>query len=184
MNNKILLSALFLLLCNLSNLAFAGMAPPDPTISFSSDERTDNEFFVGLNWELGGSMTPQGVIGYRRAKVDSSGNVDGFSLNYGFLFNGFQPGNIKAIYFDGKENLQGEIGFGYDFKKHSPLGVLGVQAQYINFGTDYIFGNGFKPYGGINSIDGYDKPDEITTKSCPATFTLSADGTACVGMVM
>lgn len=171
MNNKSILPLLLLLLCSISNLALAG-GPPSIPATFLDDERTDNKFFVGLNWELGASMVPQGVIGYRHAKVDSSGNVDGASLSFSFLFSKFQPASLKALYFDGKENLQGELGFGYDFRKQGMMGVLGLQSQYLNLGTDYLPGSGFRPYAGINSIGGYNKPDK--TPSCSAGFSFNA----------
>jgi hypothetical protein len=56
-----------------------------------------------------------------REKVDSDGGTQGANLSLDVNLAG---------------NIQGELGFGYDFIKDSPLIGAGLYGPYINLGTD------------------------------------------------
>jgi hypothetical protein len=56
----------------------------------------------------------------------------------------------------------------------------GVQGPYVNLGTDYLFGKGWQPYVGVNTLGRVRAPTE--SLSCPAGFNLQ--GTNCVPTVL
>jgi hypothetical protein len=72
-----------------------------------------------------------------RVKVDSDGGTQGANLSLDVdLAGNIQRGKIKVNYMRGQENIQGELGFGYDFIKDSPLIGAGLNEPYINLGAD------------------------------------------------
>jgi hypothetical protein len=148
-----------------ASVAFAGLltAPATPTTMVSgsgSSTDTVNRGYAGLKWTLGEGLTPAVVVGYRHARVQSNGDTQGgdvsFSLN---LVDGVHPGKLRAKYFNGQENVQGEVGGGYDFTKGIFAG-MGVQGPYTNLGVDYLFtaGSSWEPYFMLNTLKKYDKP--------------------------
>ena len=159
-------------LSTLASTSFAGFAPVSPTITSTPTKKTDNKFYAGLNWTLGGGAIPQLVLGFRNAKVESGGKTYGTGISMGFNLSKFGPGKLKLGYFDGREHLQGEANLGYDFASNKFLGGLGAQGPYVNGGVDYLFGDKLDPYFGINTID-YKKPAGTTTVTCPTNYTLT-----------
>lgn len=145
------ISALAVLFALLSTQVQAGLAAPTPAL-----DDDDEEFYAGLNWTLGKGMIPEGVVGYRDATVDGSGDVDGGDISLSFNLQPLGLSKTKLKYFSGEDNLQGEIGVGYQFGKNQFLGVVGLQGPYINAGADYVLGTGLEPYAGINTIGDYD----------------------------
>lgn len=140
--------------------AFAG--EPGPIFyTLIPASKTETRAFVGLNWRLNGGFTPALVLGAFRARVDSDGDTQGGNLAFHLnLAGGVKPGKIKLGYINGKENLQGEIGIGYDFLKNAPLLGLGVNAPYISAGVDAYTGPGFVPYVTVHSQGKFDKPNQ------------------------
>ena len=103
-------------------------------------------------------VKPEAVLGFRHANINSNGDTDGGDISISAKFmDGIQPGQIRAKYFNGKENVQGELGGGYDFTQ-GIFGSLGVHAPYSNIGLDlYPTVLKFDPYFQLDSIKGNDK---------------------------
>jgi len=169
-----------------ASAAFAGVNPvPTATTITVPGSATDsvNQAYAALKWTLGEGLTPAIVIGYRQARVKSSGDTQGADVSFSFnLVGGLHPGKLRAKYFSGRENLQGEVGAGYDFTKGIFAGVS-AQGPYTNLGVDYLFTSGapWEPYFMLNTLKKYDKPQgdtTTTTLSCPAGFILA--GNACI----
>ena len=132
-------------------------AAPPPSITTSTN---DNRAYAGLKWSLSGGIKPEAVLGFRHANINSSGDTDGGDISISAKFmDGFQPGQIRAKYFNGKEDVQGEVGGGYDFTQ-GIFGSLGVHAPYSNLGLDLLPNaeTKFNPYVQVDSIKGNNKP--------------------------
>lgn len=178
--------ALVLLLAGvcISSSAFAGI-PSIPatatTVTTGSGSRTDTRGYVGLNWTLGASLTPAVVLGVSNMRVKSNGDTSGARLAFHLnLAGGVAPGLVKLSYLQGKEDVQGEIGAGYNFIKAAPLLGLGVNAPYVAAGVDGYLSGEFSPYLGLTSQGKYKKPNggsSSTTYSCPSGYDLN--GTTC-----
>lgn len=165
------LSKLTLAFCSiLSSAAFAGA----PQIFYSlipgtaSVTLTDNRIYAGLKWTLNEGIKPQAVVGYRHARTESNGDTDGGDVSISAkIIDGFQLGKLRAKYFNGKENVQGEVGAGYDFTKGLFAGV-GVHAPYSLIGLDlhpFINDNKLEPYIQIDTNKRYKKPNG-TASTC------------------
>ncbi|HEX5786338.1 MAG TPA: hypothetical protein VFY35_16540 [Burkholderiaceae bacterium] len=128
----------------------------------SSARNTETKGYAGLKWSLSTGTTPAVVLGIVRAKVKSNGDTDGanlaFSLN---LAGGIKPGKLKLSYLNGKEDVQGELGLGYDFLKSAPLLGLGVNIPYLNAGVD-IYRDGYDPFVTLQTLKKWDKPAGTT----------------------
>lgn len=137
-------------------------AAPPPSITTSTN---DNRAYAGLKWSLSGGIKPEAVLGFRHANINSSGDTDGGDISISAKFmDGFQPGQIRAKYFNGKEDVQGEVGGGYDFTQ-GIFGSLGVHAPYSNLGLDLLPNaeTKFNPYVQVDSIKGNNKPSPSPT---------------------
>ena len=149
-----------------SNITFAGGGGSIlPSINTSTN---DYRVYAGLKWSLSGGIKPEAVLGFRHANINSSGDTDGGDISISAKFmDGFQPGQIRAKYFNGKEDVQGEVGGGYDFTQ-GIFGSLGVHAPYSNLGLDLLPNTQtkFNPYVQVDSIKGNNKPNP----SCPTDF--------------
>jgi hypothetical protein len=143
----------FLTLLTLSSYSFGGIA-------VISQTNTDNRAYAGLKWTLNEGIKPQAVIGFRHVKTESNGDTDGGDLSISAKFiDGFQLGKLRAKYFNGKENTQGEVGAGYDFMNGLFAGV-GVHAPYSNIGVDLLptAKDKIEPYFQLDTIKKIDKP--------------------------
>lgn len=133
----------------------------------SGASKTETKAYAGLNWTLGGGTTPALVLGATRARVQSDGDTAGGNLAFYInLAGGIKPGKLKLGYINGKENLQGELGVGYDFLKSAPLLGLGINAPYISAGVDAYAGPGFVPYATLRTQGKFDKPTNQTPAQC------------------
>jgi len=176
MKNSVFFAAVIAAL--FSATAFAGVVipPPSPTFTTSgADSKTETRGYAGLNWTLGGGYTPALVLGVTNTKVKSNGDTTGgrlaFHLN---LLGGITPGMLKLSYLNGKEDLQGEVGAGYNFIKSAPLLGLGVNAPYVAVGVDGYLNPGLVPYGTLHSQGKFSKPQpQSSVGSCPAPFTFT-----------
>ncbi len=54
----------------------------------------------------------------------------------------------------------------------------GVRVPYAYVGTDYLFGKGWQPYVGVDTLKRVKAHEETSTTSCPSGFDLSKG--ACV----
>lgn len=154
--------AVLLLSALMGSSALAGVSTLYSLIpATGSASKTETKAYVGLNWTLGGGATPALVLGAFRAKVDSNGDTTGGNLAFHVnLAGGIKPGKLKLSYLDGKEDLQGELGIGYDFLKGAPLLGLGLNAPHISAGVDAYAGPGFIPYATLHSQGKFDKPNQ------------------------
>jgi hypothetical protein len=161
--------------------AYAGKGGPSqpPTIaaSVSKQSRTDNKVYAGINWNFGARSGATAVIGYRGAKTRDNDKVRGFKVELGYILSGAPMGfgelRIKGL--AGTRDVQGEFGAGYGFHGQAFLLTGGVQGPYVVAGTDYLFGPGWQPYIGVNTLGKAKKARE--TFSCPAGYSLS--GSTC-----
>ena len=151
-----------------SNITFAGGGGLTlPSNKSSNDDRA----YAGLKWSLSGGIKPEAVLGFRHANISSNGDADGGDISISAKFmDGIQPGQIRAKYFNGKEDVQGELGGGYDFTQ-GIFGGVGIHLPYSNVGLD-LFPNAqmkFDPYVQLDTIKGNNKPNP----SCPTDFIYS-----------
>jgi hypothetical protein len=137
------------------------------TTTTGSASKSSTKAYAGLNWKMGGGMTPAVVLGVASTKTKSNGDTYGANLAFHFdVAGGFKPGKLKLSYLDGKENLQGELGIGYDFLKTAPLVGLGVNAPHLAAGVDGYLSHGFVPYATLHTLSKFDKPSRRTTTNC------------------
>lgn len=168
--------------------AFAGKGGPPPTPTFTTvvvgqDKSSEDEFFAGINWQFGASPQAEIVLGYRDVNVHSDGDVDGMGLDFTFpIKNGITFGEMRFKAIDGQDDWQGELGLGWSFLHKGFLLTGGAQGNFLTLGTDYVFGSGWEPYIGANSIGDYDAPSYLTetTASCPSPYVVAANGISCV----
>jgi len=161
--------------------AFAGEGGPTlpPTVPADSTQnsRNDNKIYAGINWNWGAREGATAVVGYRAAKVRGNDRVRGAKVEMSVVLSGAPVGlgeiRVKAL--AGKRNVQGELGAGFSFQGQAFLLNAGVQGPYVNGGTDYLFGKGWQPYIGVNTLGRVKKASE--TFSCPAGYDLS--GSTC-----
>lgn len=167
----------------LSTTVFAGFTPTPTFVTTagtsSGTSRTDTRAYAGLNWSLGGGYTPALVLGVTNAKVKSNGDTTGIRLAFHVnLAGGIAPGMLKLSYLNGKEDVQGEIGGGYNFIKSAPALGLGINGPYVSAGIDAYLNPGIVPYVSVNSQGAFSKPHPDVTLgtsvgSCPAPFTFT-----------
>lgn len=175
---KTLIKALAAFTCLLAfNYASAGVAPPPTTApTFTDTEVSDEEAFIGINWTLGGSLTPELEFGFRDVDVQSDGDVSGAGLSISFDLVNMTFDKIKLKGIKGDEDLQGELGGGYSLLGGHWLGTVGAQGQNFNLGLDLMQQGGIQLNGGFNTVDDYDAP--VKKASCPSSYTFN--GTTCV----
>lgn len=151
--------------------------PPTVAASVSKESRNDNKVYAGINWNFGARTGATAVLGYRGAKVRSNDKVRGFKVEASYILSGAPTGlgevRVKAL--AGGRSLQGELGAGYGFHGQAFLLNMGAQGPYVNVGTDYLFGPGWQPYVGINTLGRSRHARE--TLSCPAGYDRS--GSTC-----
>ena len=161
--------------------AFAGtggpVVPPTVPADVTKNSRNDNKIYAGINWNWGAREGATAVIGYRAAKVRSNDRVRGAKIEVSYVLSGAPMGlgevRVKAL--AGKRSVQGELGAGFSFQGQAALLNAGVQGPYVNGGTDYLFGKGWMPYVGVNTLGRVKGATE--TFSCPAGYDLS--GSTC-----
>ncbi|MDO6562179.1 hypothetical protein Q4488_02180 [Amphritea sp. 1_MG-2023] len=144
----------------LSFSSFAGIAPPMTTLT--DVEESKDEIFAGLNWELGGSLTPQLVIGFRSVDVKSDGDVEGAGTSISFSLLEKRFDKFKLFGIKGNDDVAGELGVGYGFINQHWLAMLGAQGDYINIGINLTQPAGFGFHGELNTTD-FKAPDQKST---------------------
>ena len=129
------LFALVLLICSAQLIADVGGYYETSVSSVSS---TDNKVYAGLKWTLNEGIKPQAVIGFRHAGIGYQGHTDGGDISLSAKFiDGFQLDKARLKYFNGGNDVQGELGGGYDFSKGLFIGGS-AKGPYINLGVDYL----------------------------------------------
>ncbi|MCC7463238.1 MAG: hypothetical protein IT480_12335 [Gammaproteobacteria bacterium] len=160
--------------------AHAGKGGPAPTATITKQKRNDNKAFVGINWNWGVRDGATVVVGYRWARVNGNGRVNGSLIDLTFPLSGadFGLGELHVKGLTGQRSAQVELGVGYGFQGDAFLLNGGARGPYVNLGTDYLFGKGWQPYVGIDTLGHVKRPKEITTLSCPEGYTLQ--GNSCI----
>jgi hypothetical protein len=157
----------------ISSSAFAGVPTYDLIPGANGAALTDNRAYAGLKWTLNEGIKPQAVVGFRHARTESNGNTDGGDLSISAkIIDGFQLGKLRAKYFNGKEDVQGEVGGGFDFTKGLFAGV-GVHAPYSLIGLDlhpFINDNKLEPYIQIDTIKKYKKNNSSSSECVMAAY--------------
>ena len=163
-------------LIGIAGLVHAG-ASVSPTETRTATESSEDEAFIGLEWTFGGSVLPEVEVGYRSVDVESNGDVSGAeaSLSYNFERGGLGKFKIEAV--EGEDNVQGQLGIGYNLANPGFMLTGGAQGNFIFGGIDYTFGSGLDIIGGFNTIGDYDVPAADVTLSCPDGYMLV--GTTC-----
>ena len=143
------LIVLLLLICSAQLLA-------GPVVySTSSISSNDNKVYAGLKWTLNEGIKPQAVIGFRHTNIGSDGHTDGGDISLSAKFiDGFQLDKTRLKYINGNNDVQGELGGGYDFTKGLFLGGS-ANGPYINLGVDYLIqakDKSIDPYIMLNTL--------------------------------
>lgn len=116
---------------------------------------------------MGGGWTPSVVIGVFNTRVKADGDTEGANLAFHLnLAGGIKPGKIKLSYLNGKEDVQGELGVGYDFLKGAPLLGLGVNLPYASLGADGYLNGTIAPFATLHSQGKFKKPSDINGRRC------------------
>jgi hypothetical protein len=130
--------------------------------------KTNTNAYAGLNWGLGGSWTPAVVVGVFNTRVKADGDTEGANLAFHInLVGGIKPGKLKLSYLNGKNDVQGEIGVGYDFVRGAPLLGLGANGPFIGAGIDGYLNFDIVPYLNIHSQDRFKKPSDSSPRCVP-----------------
>ena len=128
--------------------------------TIQSESFSDDRVYAALKWTFGESIKPEALLGFRHSKTQSNGDTDGGDLSISAKFiDGLQFSKLRAKYLNGKENVQGEIGGGYDFSNGLFTGIS-VHAPYSNLGVDFLplAKEKIESYIQIDTIKGNDKP--------------------------
>jgi len=142
-------------------LSCESTSPYSCVTAFQLQSSTDDSVYAALKWTFGDGIKPEAVLGFRHAKIDSTGDTNGGDLSISAKFiDGFQLSKFRAKYFDGKENIQGEIGAGFDFNKGLFTGIS-VHAPYSNLGIDLL------PFA-KDKLETYIQIDTIKSDNKPA----------------
>jgi len=151
--------------------AFAGKGGGTIPADVSKKSRNDNTVYAGINWNWGAREGATGVIGFRKAKTKSNNNVQGGKIEATIILSGAPVGfgELKLKGLAGSRSTQGELGLGFGHQGFLATG--GVQVPYANAGTDYVFGKGWQPYVGVNTLGKTKRARE--TLSCPSGYTLN-----------
>ncbi len=156
--------------------------PPTVAASINKESRNDNKLYAGINWNFGARTGATAVLGYRAAKVRANDRVRGAKVEVSYVLSGAPMGlgELRVKGLAGSRSLQGELGAGYGFQGQAFLLTGGVQGPYVNAGADYLFGPGWQPYVGVNTLGKAKGARE--TSSCPAGYSLS--GSTCTLIVL
>ena len=115
----------------------------------------DNKVYAGLKWTLNEGIKPQALIGFRHTNIGSDGHTDGGDISLSAKFiDGFQLDKTRLKYINGNNDVQGELGGGYDFTKGLFLGGS-ANGPYINLGVDYLIqakDKSIDPYIMLNTL--------------------------------
>ncbi len=133
-----------------------------PQYSFVDRKTSQTNVYAGLNWNLEGGKTPALVLGVFQTRVETDGDTRGANMAFHInLKNKIRPGKLNVSLLKGQEDLQGEIGFGFDFLKSEPLVLLGINAPYVSAGVNIYSNPGFVPFAQLHTKGDFHTPDKI-----------------------
>lgn len=148
-----------------------GIPPCVAPAGGSASSNTETVGFLGLQWNFG-SNAPELILGLRHTNTQADDRVYGGKVDLAFPLGKdlFTP-TVRVLGLAGNVDFQGELGMGIDTRSMSPLLAIGLQVPYANLGANYVFGDGFRPYVGFNSLE---RPSSRagTGLSCPPNYVL------------
>ncbi len=128
------------------------IAPSGGGLTLSKAYHTS--FIAGLQWNFGDSQ-PELVLGVRRTQTSTSSQVRGAKIDLAIPlkadFGQIKP-VVRVMGLAGNRDVQGEFGFGMRMLDWKPVVAAGAQIPYANGGINYVFGDGVKPYVGLNTV--------------------------------
>ncbi|MEQ6291856.1 hypothetical protein ACFPAG_14700 [Vogesella sp. GCM10023246] len=133
-------------------------------IGFGYDLVTDGvkhntNAYAGVNIALGNKLVPTLVLGVFDTRVKQNGNTEGANLAVHInVLGGVSLSKLKLSYLNGKNDLQGEIGGGYDLGKQAPFASLGINAPFGAIGVDGFSLHELAPSLTIHSQDEFKAP--------------------------
>ena len=135
-------------------------------LTYTLKERLSTIFSVGIQWDFS-DMQPQVVAGVRRIETKTDGNVVGAKLDIALPLGFDKPldPTIRAMGLVGTRDIQGEAGLGWKIMSSRAVAAVGVQAPYTNGGVNYVFGDGLKPYLGVNTFGRVPGPRSVLTSA-------------------
>lgn len=155
MKKSVMVAAMAL---SVASSAFAGVNTWS-LVGTNGGTKTNTNAYAGLNWSLGGGWTPSVVVGVFNTRVSANGNTEGANLAFHVnLAGGIKPGKLKLSYLNGQENLQGELGIGYDFMRGAPLLTLGANAPFVALGADGYLNGNIVPFLTVHTQKEFNKP--------------------------
>ena len=156
--NKYYIRAFILGLSLMSAYAVGGI-PSIKVDALVADGASASKAFVGLNWSLGGSATPELILGLSNGRNTAGGNVQGSKIAAHFdLESGFTPSKVKATALAGPANQRVEFGAGYDFLGGGLVGVVGLNSGNFAVGVDVNMDMELTPYTSLLSTVDFPSP--------------------------
>lgn len=120
-------------------------------------DRWDTQAFIGLAVSFGGegkitSESVQLTAGIRRNNVKSDGGVWGGELHTSVNVREFNDLQVRVLGLYGNNNILGNAGAGWDFRKDDYILTSAVQIPYLRGMVDYYpNNNSFRPFIELNS---------------------------------
>jgi len=140
-----------------ANAALAGLIGVAYEDAIAVDGVAQTKGFVGLNWTLGGSPTPELVLGVAHGQTLADGTVQGAKAGVYFdVASGFALDKAKLTGLYGTSDVQAELGFGYNFQSGAVFGVAGANGSYLNAGVDVYAGMEIEAFFAAHSIGVFD----------------------------
>jgi hypothetical protein len=140
----------------------------------SSAKVSENRFYTGLVWQLGGNTTsnkPDFVFGLRRSTTKNIDKVTGADLSFKVSYDQkLTFDSVRLSYLGGKPSALAQIGAGYSFKNNSALATGAIQAAHLRLSSDYVFSQSkFQYFAEINTLK---KPKKSGAggSSCPTGY--------------
>lgn len=158
---KKLMLAASLTSCLLTPLVQA--VPSNNYVLSNNAVRHNTNAYAGINIALGDKLTPSLVLGVFDTRVKANGDTEGGNLAVHInLLDGVNVSKVKLSYLNGKNDLQGEIGGGYDLAKRAPFGSLGINAPFGTISVDGVSVRDLAPSLTIHSQEEFNTP----SRSC------------------
>jgi hypothetical protein len=159
--------------------AFAGI-PVGYAPTLVGTKNTDTKGYAGLRWDLPGTLAPELVVGVRRARIKSNGDVSGGDASFAIsLFDGIKPGKLRLKGFTGDTNHQWELGGGYDFAHSGYFFGPSINFPHFTLGADYQPGAGLNGFAMPHTLGEPNQPS--ATPTCPSGGTYNSTSGLCEG---
>lgn len=141
-----------------TTLAAAGLCHAMPYLPTDIEQ---NRGYVGLVWTMEkSSAVPDVVFGLRHTKTNPAADVTGYDVSARLKFTGnLSFDNVRAVYLDGNRSSQANVGLGYSLSQQSAFGTVGVGAEHLKLGVDYLL----KPakFDAFIEVNTLSKPAEV-----------------------